>query len=427
MNSNKQLSFWIFQTGEPLPVDEGSPRPMRAMNLADVLTRRGHRVVLWSSAFSHQEKRHRCSEFRTVTISPQLEIRLVPSRGYDGNIGLGRLVDHAQLAFNLHRWLRTETSRPDVVFIGYPPIEFAAVAAAWARRRKIPSILDGKDQWPEIFVKPVPHLLKPLVRLSLFPYFFLAKKAMRDVTALSSMTKSFLAWMQEFSGRALGPLDGVFPLSPMRDSISSGELKAAEDWWAERGVRNDGRKRFFFVGSLSQAFDFASIRTAAATVRGRGDDWQFVICGDGGLAPEIKALFAGLDNVILPGWIDRAKVAALSRLSTAGLAPYRNFPDFQKSIPNKVIDYLAMGQPLITPLAGEVQQIVSQSDVGLMYQESNAESLLQCLGRIGEDAGLRDRLSRNASTLYREKFDGEKVYASLAARLEHVAGEGRSQ
>jgi glycosyltransferase involved in cell wall biosynthesis len=80
-----------------------------------------------------------------------------------------------------------------------------------------------------------------------------------------------------------------------------------------------------------------------------------------------------------------------------------------------------MGQPLITPLAGEVQAVVSQFDVGLIYREADPESLVECLAKVGKDAGLRDRLSKNAIALYQKKYSGEKVYANLAARLEQLA------
>ena len=53
------LTIWLLQTGEPLHIDAGNPRPMRAMNLANALVAAGHKVVLWSSSFYHQEKRHR--------------------------------------------------------------------------------------------------------------------------------------------------------------------------------------------------------------------------------------------------------------------------------------------------------------------------------------------------------------------------------
>lgn len=97
------LTIWLLQTGEPLHIDEVIPRPMRAMNLANSLVDAGHNVVLWSSAFYHQEKRHRSRNSQRIRISTQPEIRLIPSPGYERNIGLGRLWDLVVLAYNLQR------------------------------------------------------------------------------------------------------------------------------------------------------------------------------------------------------------------------------------------------------------------------------------------------------------------------------------
>lgn len=418
---DNSITAWIFQTGEPLHIDEGDPRPMRAMNLANALVGRGHRVVLWSSAFFHQEKRHRSKEYRVLQVSDQMEIRLIPSMGYERNIGLGRLADHAQLAINLKRALKHEKSMPDVAFVGYPPIELAAVATGWLKKRGVPSLLDAKDQWPDAFIEPFPAALKPMARLGFAPYFYLGRKAMRQATALSSMAASFLNWMRLFSQRQPNEFDGVFPLSPSDEHVAEEDVHAATEWWAERGIANDDRKRFFFVGSLSRAFDFTPIQTAAKSAREHDLNCQFVICGDGGAADEVRKLFAGLDNVVLPGWIDRPKIVALSRLSMAGLAPYRNLPDFQKSVPNKVIDYMALGQPVISPLGGEVQALIDQNGVGLLYNDADSTSLFACLQRLSTENDLRARLSTSATTTYQEHFSGKKVYGDLVTRLEKLA------
>jgi len=68
------LTIWILQTGEPMHSDYGSPRPMRAMNLANALVDKGHNVILWSSGFYHQEKRHRSKSFEKIHINDKLEI-----------------------------------------------------------------------------------------------------------------------------------------------------------------------------------------------------------------------------------------------------------------------------------------------------------------------------------------------------------------
>ena len=77
----KSITIWIFQTGEPLHIDGDNARPMRAMNLSNALVQAGHKVVLWSSAFYHQEKRHRSSIAKSIRVSDNLEIKIDSQQG----------------------------------------------------------------------------------------------------------------------------------------------------------------------------------------------------------------------------------------------------------------------------------------------------------------------------------------------------------
>lgn len=420
------MKVWLFQTGEPVHVDGGSPRPMRAMNLANALLERGHAVELWTSAFFHQEKRHRSRSFERVRVNDRFHVRLVPSRGYDANIGVGRLADHAELARNLGRELDNQQETPDVGFVGYPPIEFAAVATRWLKSRGVPSLLDGKDQWPEIFVQKFPVPLRPLARILFAPYAYYGKRAMRDATGLTSMAGAFLDWMREYSGRRTSQFDGVFPLSPVESGPPT-DVGDARAWWSERGVQSDGRKRFMFVGSFSHAMNFAPIRSAAELARAQGLDWQFILCGDGTQARELQAMFAGCSNVILPGWIDRAKVVALSEASLAGIAPYRNLPDFQMSVPNKIIDYLMLGQPLVSPLRGEVSSLIERFRVGVIYDDLAERSLFDALNALTADPVTRADASTRARRLYEESFEGRAVYSRLVDTLEAMAASRQAR
>ena len=62
------MIIWLLQTGESLHSDQENLRPMRAMNLANELVKAGHRVILWSSAFSHQAKKHRSRVYKENSI-----------------------------------------------------------------------------------------------------------------------------------------------------------------------------------------------------------------------------------------------------------------------------------------------------------------------------------------------------------------------
>ena len=201
------MNVWIFQTGEPLHIDGNHVRGMRAMNLADSLLSNGHSVTIWTSSFVHYEKKHRSKSFKKISVGKNLKICLVPSLGYEKHIGFRRLLDHFQLAYNLRKQLKKEKVVPDVAFVGYPPVEFAYIASAWLKHKGIPFMLDAKDQWPHIFLDPVPKTLRPLARIMFAPYFYLGQMAMRNASSFCSMTQSFLNWMEEFSGRRLSDKD----------------------------------------------------------------------------------------------------------------------------------------------------------------------------------------------------------------------------
>ena len=416
-----RLTVWILQTGEPLHIDRDNARPMRAMNLSNALVAAGHSVVLWSSAFHHQKKHHRSTNSDRIKVSDSHQIRLIPSKGYRRHIGFGRLFDHAQLAFNLRKLLAQEESLPDVAFVGYPPIETAAVMVDWLSRREVPSLLDVKDQWPALFLDAVPSLLRPLGRVALAPYFRLASRAMRDATGLSAMADSFLDWACAVSGRKRTDMDGVFPLTSPSGQVSASQLADARRWWDQQGILNDGRPRVCFVGSHSPAFDFRPVREAAQLAANGQFSCEFVICGDGGSATQLRAMMGGLANVHFPGWVDRPQIEALAERCQAALAPYLNIESFTMSLPNKIIDAFSLGLPILTSLLGELASLIAAQGVGMSYGSDTGKTLHDCIQSLARDPALQRSMSRKARALYAERFSFEMVYGGLVKHLEMLA------
>lgn len=303
------MKIWLLQTGEPLPTDGGSPRPMRVMNLASALLDRGHSVELWSSGFYHQEKRHRTKMFQSIKVNDLLTVHLIPSTGYKRNIGLGRLFDHAQLALRLAKLLKSgQFDRPDVVFVGYPPIEVAWVMLRHVRGMGVPSIIDVKDQWPSLFIEAMPESLHILGKLIFFPYFWLGRRAMRYASGISSMSPAFLDWALKFCGRSRQVFDTVVPLVPNRIPVEESQLIEARRWWSTAGVELSKVRVFAFVGSLSQAFDFLALRDAVKHLKQMHPNCMVVICGNGAEEDAVKLLFVGMSNVIFPAGLMSLKL-----------------------------------------------------------------------------------------------------------------------
>ena len=418
---NRSLLVWILQTGEPLQIDESNSRPMRAISLCNAALESGHRVVLWSSVFYHQTKQHRKYYSGDIKVSNHLKIRLIPSIGYKRNIGLDRIVDHAQMGLNLKKALGRVDELPDVAFIGYPPIEISAVLARWLSIRGIPSLLDVKDQWPQYFVDAVPAQLKPLARWALWPYFYLARRAMRDATGIAAMADSFLDWALDFAGRKKNKMDGVFPLTAPKGQATKAQIAEARQWWDSKGVIDDGRNRVCFVGSHTDAFNFLPVFEAAKAEAKNNVSCQFVICGDGDGSEGLRKMMSGLSNVIFPGWIDSPKIEVLAERSQAALAPYINHDSFTRSIPNKVIDALSFGLPILCPLKGEVGALIRSYNVGISYGTDSGVKLDDCIQALRNDPGMTQNMSHNALRLYKDRFSYEVVYGGLVKHLEMLS------
>lgn len=417
------MKVWILQTGEPLHSDGGMPRPMRAMNLADSLMANGHSVEVFSSAFYHQEKRHRTRKFESIYVHEKLTIHLIPTIGYKQNIGLGRLVDHAQMALNLWRLLGSKRfAPPDLAIVGYPPIEVAWVMLRWLKSKNIPSVIDVKDQWPSLFIEAVPIAIRPVAKLVFAPYFWLGKRAIRDASAISSMTQPFLAWALNFSGRLRQENDTVVPLVAARTTVSVEKIVEARHWWAGNGVDLDVHRCFSFVGSISSGFDFSALRAAAERLQNLHPDCRIVICGSGSQEKTLRSMFTGLPNVLFPGWVDASKIAALMQATVATLAPYRNTIDFQLSIPNKVLDSFSFGRPLVTALHGEVEGLVDEAGVGIVCTDTG-DGWLVALCRLLGDSNLLEGMSRRAIQLYAERYDAAIVYGRFVHQLEKMTAE----
>jgi glycosyltransferase involved in cell wall biosynthesis len=308
-----------------------------------------------------------------------------------------------------------------VAFVGYPPIETAAVMLSWLKKKNVPSIIDLKDQWPSLFLEPFPNFLKPIIKIILTPYFYYGRRALNHASAFTTMSHGYLQWMSIFSGRKLHEFDSVTPLTSPKPDSSGKDLIEAEKWWNEIGVSTLTNRRFCFIGSFMSVFDFASIRDAAARFQREGIDCQFVICGDGGFASDIRSMMSGLDNVIFPGWIDSKKIAVLAKYSSGSLIPYKNIENFIINTPNKVIDALAHGLPIITTLTGEVQMLIEKESVGFACNANTGLNIYDVMKLLLDDQEMRVAMSDRALMLYDSKFSFEKVYGGLVDGLEFLA------
>jgi glycosyltransferase involved in cell wall biosynthesis len=412
------MRLWLVTVGEPLPTDPQSGRLLRAGILSAMLAERGHEVVWWSSSFDHARKRHHEGTARTIRLRPNLTLRLLHGVAYRSNVSLARLVNHWQIAREFAAAARSET-RPDLILTSFPTIELSVACTRYGKRHGVPVVVDIRDLWPDIFLELLPQALRPIGRLLLDPLFRWTRECCRDATAIVGITAAFVDWGLRRAGRAHAELDRDFPHGYTDRAPAQPDIEAAERFWDELGLAPSDFVACFF-GILGRQVDLVTVIRAAAALSGSKRAIKVVVCGTGEKLGALQDEARGHPSVIFPGWVGRAQIWTLLRRSRVGLAPYVNELSFTQSIPNKAIEYLSAGLPIVTCLEGMLSDLVHRYNCGFVYRSGDRAALAALLGRLHDDDRLVRAAAERAQELYRARFVAENVYAQFAQHLEHI-------
>lgn len=417
-NTQKKLNIWILQTGEPLIIDGKNSRLMRGMNLANKLVDQGHNVLFFSSNFDHQKKLFRYNKNKIINYSSKLSFHLIDSPGYQKNISISRFYDHLVLAVNLNKVINQKKDKPDVVFIGYPPIEISYVMARWLHKQNIPYILDIKDQWPDLIVEIFPKKIHFLIKLILFPYYYCFKQTIKKATSVTSMSNSFINWSLKVSKKENNQLNKVIPLVSNKKKINNHNKILSNKWCDEHEIFNNHSFNILFLGSLSRSFDFETLIKCAKNIK--NININFIICGDGELKKNFIESSKGLINIKFTGWIDRNKISAIASRSNVAIAPYKNMNNFKDNIPNKIIDYISFGLPILSPLKGEVASLIKKKEIGMSYKDGSSISLKKKIYELLNDKKRLNFYSSNAKKLYKSNYSYDLVYGNAVNLIEKI-------
>jgi len=412
------MHICIFQTGEPLHIDQGDYRPMRCMLLTDQLIKKGHKVSILASDFFHQRKLHRTKSFKKFSVKKNLNIYLIPSPGYKKHISLERVYDHFILAIRLHIFLNSNKRfKIDKVFIGYPPILTSLIMCFWCLKNKIPFMLDVKDKWPEQFLEPFKGNLKIVAKKLLWPYYVASRYVFTKANKITSITEEYINWIKEFSrSKKCSSSYFVSPLIRKPFNLSIDELNKSINFWKKRNINILESKYFCFVGSYTKSFDFNFIYKAALKLSKSYPSVLFIICGSGDQYNNILEKFSNCQNVKVFGEIDKFNSKVLVKNALATIAPYINNANFKVHIPNKIIESLENQTPFITSIDGKLKKLIEKYNNGIYIRNDINLDISKFEKLINDDIYLLN-IQANAERSYKELFNFEKTFNQIIENI----------
>ena len=407
------MNVWIHILGEPIESDARNIRLHRAGTLAKFLVNRGHKVTLWTSNVDHVSKKLRCKKTTITKIHEDYTEVQLAGRLYKKNISFSRILHNIDVTKEFKK-IVNNFKKPDVVITNYPIIELSEAVIDYSKNNKIPSIVDIRDFWPDIFYETLPKSLKFIGNYIFWPWQNKAKKIIKNVTAVTGISDAAISWARNKNNQDVKLIDKSFPLA----YESTHDFKFNQKFLDKNNIDPYKHNIYCFFGNLSKRIELRTLTEAAKILNKTNKQIKFIVCGNGEMKNFLINEAKNCSSLILPGWINKDEINTLLTVSKAGILPYPSSMDFKRSYPNKVGEYLSKNLPILSSVTGEMESLLKNWECGITYKNNSPKSLVHAIESLERDEDSRIKMSNNAKKCFHNKFDSEIVYNNYVSFVE---------
>jgi glycosyltransferase involved in cell wall biosynthesis len=383
--------------------NQSFPDDRRVWQQSRTLVADGHEVVVVCPRGQVRD-RQACERIGSV------EVHRYPLTGSGGTaLGYAReygsaVARAARIAWRLHG-----DAPFDVVQICNPP-DLLFLAALPLKLRGARILFDHHDPAPELYLARfgggrVVHCLLRLLERATYA-------AADGVMA----TNGRVAALARTRGRVGGERVTVVPNGPDLESLRAVAPRP--------GLRAGRRHLLCYVGLMGPQDGVEdAVRALAALHRARGDDWRAVFIGDGTSRAAAESLARSLgvgDQVEFLGYLPWEELIPYVSTADVCLAPDRASAFNQLVTQNKIIEYMALGRPVVAFDLAPTRDLAG--DVIAYARSERPEDFAERISMLLDDPGSRDELGRRGEALARGTLSWEhsaeplrRAYARLLA------------
>jgi glycosyltransferase involved in cell wall biosynthesis len=258
------------------------------------------------------------------------------------------------------------------VVIGTSP-QFFTVCAAYVvgLLKRVPWVFELRDIWPES-IKAVGSmsdgfLYRSLEKLELFLY----KKASRIVALTQSFKKELVS--RGIAAERIDVVTNGVDLSLFKPRSKN------ETLLKKLGLEN----QFIagYIGTIGMAHGLETLLEAAEILQSApgAENIHLIILGDGAKKNNLKQLTAHkqLKNISFIDTVTKSEVGDYWSLLDVSIIHLKKDPLFEKVIPSKLFECMAMGIPVVHGVLGESAEIVSRLGVGKTIAPEHPQVIAQ--------------------------------------------------
>lgn len=381
----------------------------RSHALAGALVARGHRVTLacgrydgavtgLSGAFRGGRREGVLRGLRLV----EFDIPCGNAQGLGGRgLSFGRYAASAARLALAEKW--------DLVIASSTPLTVLLPALLARRLRGTPFLYEMRDPWPEL-----PRALGGVPGWALAGMGALANAACRNAAAVVALSEG-MAGTALARGADPGRVHVVpngCDLDLFGPHLSPWRPPEAAPW----------EMLAVYAGAHGRANGLDALLEAAAVLRARQERRiRLLLVGEGSEKPRLRALAAsrGLHNVTFLPPMPKRQLASLlagAQLGVQCLAPVPEFAEL--TAPNKLMDYLAAGLPVVANLPGRAARLLAEGSCGIVTPPGDAAALAEALCWMADNPALRQGMGRSAREQAVRRWDRRLLAGRFAEIVE---------
>lgn len=373
-------------------------------NANELSKNKNYEIHLFTSDYIHLEKKY-CDE--EVKNKYSYKVHLIHEIGYKKNISIKRAISHISFALNLRKKIK-DLEKPDLIYCAYPMMTSAFFMENYARKNKIPFILDIQDTWPESISAGI-NTDNYIVKILMYPFTLYANAIYRKADLIIGVSETYVergkvknCKSKEFISVYIGAEGNKF------DNVVVKNLKESKDeiW-------------ITYIGTLSHSYDIMTAIKAFDLLK-ENSNIKLQILGEG---PELEILKEEAKNLKL---LDKT-------IFFRGMLPYEEMISYLKNsdvalnaikssslgtITNKFGDYVSAGLPILNCCSSqEVLNLIQSKKLGLNYISKNPESLKEKILEILKAKEKLGEYSENCKKFAKEKFDRKESYKIIFEKI----------
>jgi glycosyltransferase involved in cell wall biosynthesis len=369
----------------------------RAFFAARALVKRGHRVTILMPPYDNLADSGREWTRDGVQLVNMVIRRVTPTTPITVAWGMAR---------------RALAMRPDVMHV-FKPVGYSGLAGHFlSKSSRVPLVLDhddweGRGGWADI--NPYPRLWR---------WFFIRQEAdtlrRADTITVASRTLQTQVW-----GMGIHPARVFYvPNGPDESLRTRPEESAARraQIRAELGV-GEGRLAIY-MGQIPHGNDLDQALYAMEQALPRLPDVRLAILGTGVGLPALRADAArrGLERAVIldDRWMDHSLVPDYLAAADLALYPYRDNLINRSKCSAKIIEYMAMGLPIVTSRVGQNMEYIEHGVSGLLAEPGDAaEGFAQMMLAVLADPHKAKAMGQAARERVWARFDWDKLIETV--------------